>query len=146
MKISSTPTGHILVRAHTCSDWDDCDFAVFCCDGAWHERMSARLEAINSFHPEHDFLSFNYVDNSVEFYVSQEEPAHQLIENELPLFIEFDEGEEEALKTPETYMDNGCIAIHRDGTARYMKYGKYTHDEFFTETFSLPDILEQYAG
>ena len=146
MKISSVPTDYILISAHTCSDWDDCDFAVIHCDGAWRKRISARLKDTASFHADPGFLSFNYLDNSVEFYVSREELPGQLTESDGPVFVEFDEGGEEALTHPETYMDSGRIAIYRDGTACYMKYGKYTNDEFSTEAFSLPDILEQYAG
>lgn len=147
MKISTTPTNHLLVRAYTCSDWDDCDFAVISCDHAWRERMVSRLEAAGGFKPDESFLSFHYIDNSVEFYVSQDETFFDgLPESGAPLFIEPEKDEETSFKTPETYMDSGRLVIDRNGSAHYARYAKYTGDEFFTDSFSLPDILALFAG
>lgn len=147
MNISPTPTGHILIKAHTCSDWDDCDFAVIACDTAWQERMASRLEATGCFHPGEGFLSFRYVDHGAEFYISPgEEFPDGLPEDDRPVFVEFETGERESFQTPVTGMDDGRIVIYRDGSAMYVKHGKYTADEFFTECFSLPDILERCAA
>lgn len=144
MKISTTPTNHLLIRAYTCSDWDDCDYAVINCDRAWRERMASRLEAAARFNPDGSFLSFHYTDQSARFYISREENFFdELPENGVPLFIELEEGEEASFKTPGTCMDGGRIVIHRNGRAYYVRHAENTRDEFFTGSFSVPDILER---
>lgn len=62
------------------------------------------------------------------------------------MFLEPEKDEETSFKTPGTYMDSGRIVIDRNGSAHYARYAKYTGDEFFTDSFLLPDILALFAG
>ena len=39
MNISKTPTTHLLVRAYTNSEWDNCDFALISLTEQWLEKV-----------------------------------------------------------------------------------------------------------
>lgn len=82
MKLSSTPTEYILVRANSQSEWDCCDFAIITCDDSWKEAIKKKLEAAKSFKAPDSFISFKFYDNSVDFYQSKDEEAEILPEEE----------------------------------------------------------------
>lgn len=56
MKLSSTPTEYILVRANSQSEWDCCDFAIITCDNYWKEAIKKRLEAAKTFDAPDSFI------------------------------------------------------------------------------------------
>lgn len=49
MKVSDKPTGRILVRANSNSEWDSCEFAIVSISEKWKEEQLQRLEIIKPF-------------------------------------------------------------------------------------------------
>jgi hypothetical protein len=130
MKISSTPTKHILVRASSQSEWDSCDFALITCDDYWKKEFKKKLEAITPFNAPDSFMSFKFRDCSVEFYQSKEEV--EILPEEEWCFVTLEEGEEESFDKPENHLDTGLLILYKDGTGFYQAYGKHTSEEFYT--------------
>lgn len=141
MKLSSTPTIHILVKANTGSEWDSCDFAIITCDNNWKEGTKKKLEAIGSFNAPDNFLSFKFYDNSVDFYQSKDDESEIISEEEWSFVTLEGEGQDSFTK-PESRQDAGLLILYKDGTGFYMTYGKHTNEDFFTAELPFRKILE----
>lgn len=141
MKISSTPTNHILVRANSQSEWDCCDFAIITCDSNWKGAIKKRLEAAASFNAPDSFISFKFYDNSVDFYQSKNEEAEILSEKEWS-FVILEGEEQDSFEKPENRLDTGLLILDKDGTGFYKAYGKHTNEEFYTAELPFGKILE----
>lgn len=142
MKISSIPTKYILVKANCCSEWDSCDFALITCDDYWKKESKKKLEAIEPFNAPDSFMSFKFLDYSVEFYQSKEEEAQILSEEKEWDFVTLDEGEEDTFGKPETHLDPGLLILYKDGSGFYKTHGKYTNEEFYTNIIPFKEIVE----
>lgn len=140
MKVSDKPTGHILVRAHSNSEWDSCEFAIVSISEKWKEEQLKRLEFIKPFAEDYDFQSLNFYNCSVDFYQTGENglpDLDELLAGKDWTFIELSEEEPDNLTSPESSLDCYRLAIYRDGDAKYKAYGKYTGEEFWTENLPL---------
>lgn len=146
MKISQQPTNHILVKATCQSEWDNCDFAVITCDNGWVEQMEKRLNTIALHSDDIDFASLHYYDGSVEFYVSKEDEVEKLLSEtgteKQWTFIELEENEEDEFDTPENSLDCRMQVLHKGGIVRYKAHGKHTGEEFYTESFSVSEVIK----
>lgn len=142
MKLSSTPTNYILVKADSQSEWDQCDFALITCDNNWKEAIKKKLEAIGSFDAPDGFLSFRFYDNYVEFYQSKDEEAEILPEEEW-CFVTLEGEEKDSLEKPESRLEPGSLILYKDGTGFYKTYGKHTNEEFYTAELPFGKILER---
>lgn len=142
MKISSTPTTHILVKADTQSEWDCCDFALITCDNNWQKAIKKKLETIGSFDAPDNFLSFKFYDNSVEFYQSKNDETGILSGDKEWYFVTLTKEEEDSLEKPESRMDTGLLILYKNGSGFYKTYGKHTNEEFYTAELPFRKILE----
>lgn len=143
MKVSDKPTGHILVRAHSNSEWDSCEFAIVTISEKWKEEQLKRLEFIKPFAEDYVFQSLNFYDYSVDFYQTGEDglpDLDELLAGKDWTFIELNEEEPDNLTPPESSLDCYRLAIYRDGDAQYKAYGKYTGEEFWTENLPLKQL------
>lgn len=146
MKISDKPTGYILIKANTDSEWDCCDFALIHLSEKWKELQAERLKAVKPFADNYSFSSMNFYDSSVEFFRvgDEEEPeTEKLLADKDWTFVELDNDETDRLVPPENRLDCYRLVIYRDGDAKYEAYGKYTSEEFWTNTFPLLQLTEQ---
>lgn len=146
MKRSDKPTNYLLLKAGTNSKWDNCNFAIAYISEEWRTEKSKQLENVNPFIKEHHFLSLNYYDTAVDFFVSHDRDNPDLekwFSNKPMVFVEIDEEELQALSIPENTLDCYTLKIYSTGTAIYKAYGKHTGEEFYTEQFSLIDLIEQ---
>lgn len=146
MKISDKPTADILIKARTDSEWDSCDFALVHISDEWKKLQAERLEAVKPFKDDYNFQSMRFYSYSAEFYQSggDEMPdVEELLGDKDWSFVELDEDEQDKFTSPENRLDFYKIVIHRDGDARYEAFGKHTNEEFWTNEFSLPQLIEQ---
>lgn len=142
MKLSLTPTEHILVKADTRSEWDCCDFALITCDNNWKEAIRKRLEATASFNAPDSFISFKFYDNSADFYQSKDDEAELVSWEKEWSFVTLTEEEKESFDEPESRLEPGSLILYKDGTGFYKTYGKHTNEEFYTAELPFGRILE----
>jgi hypothetical protein len=147
MKISQQPTGHILVKANTNSEWDDCDFAIIDCGGDWAEKMKKRLTDVRGYKDDLDFLSSRYYDTAASFYVSDEDESDDILpEGRNWAFVDLEEGEENNFKEPENRLSGYSLVLFKSCWGIYKVNGKHTGEEFFTEELPLEEILESISN
>lgn len=141
MKLSSTPTEHILIKAYCQSEWDSCDFAIITLDDYWKETIKMRLEAAGSFDAPDSFISFKFYDNSADFYQSDDET--EILSGEEWTFVTLEKEEKDSFIKPESHLATGSLILYKDGTGFYKTYGKYTNEEFYTAEIQLREIWGQ---
>lgn len=144
MKTSDKPTAHLLVKAGTNSQWDTCEFAIVYLSQQWKKEQAQRLESIQPFKNDFNLLGVHYYDTDVNFHLTDAEgqpDLEHLLAGLDMAFVELDD--EDIFLNPENSLDCYRLIIHTDGTARYMAYGKHTGEEFFTENFSLIQLLKE---
>jgi len=145
MKRSENPTGYLLLRGYTSSEWDNCGFALVKIDAGWKKAMSRRLQRIAPFAREDDLYCHSYWDRSAGFFCSPEEMeeslADELAGGEDWAFVEPGAGEPDSFPVPENALDAHQAIFKADGTVCYKAYGKHTGEEFWTADFSLKDLL-----
>lgn len=143
MKVSEKPTGHILVRAHSNSEWDSCEFAIITISEKWKQEQLKRLEIVKPFAEDYDFQSLNFYDGSADFYQTDDgglPDLDELLAGKDWAYIELDEEELDNLTPPESSLDCYRLAIYRDGDAKYKAYGKHTDEEFWTDNLPLQQL------
>src|SRR5690606_38499340 len=146
MKQSDKPTAHILVKANTNSEWDNCEFAIVHLSQEWKEEQAQRLEWIKPFGENYNFQSLNYYDTAVDFYSIDENDnpdVEQMLAGKEWVFVELNEDEQEAYTVPETRLDCYRLVVYRRGNAIDKAYGKHTNEDFWTEEFSLQQLIGQ---
>lgn len=146
MNISDKPTDHILVRAHTDSEWDSCDFAIISVSENWQKEQLARLETVKAFENDWSFNSMNFFDGSAGFYSSGDDglpDVDELLSDKMWAFVELTQEEQDNLTPPESCLDCYKMVLYKDGDAKYTAYGKHTDEEFWTTELPLRKILEQ---
>lgn len=149
MKLSQTPTDHILLKATCQSEWDNCNFAIITGGAEWAKWIQDRLNAAKAVQSIDNFLSLKFLDYSVGFYVSSEDEAEELLaaagDGKDWAFVELTEDEEDEFVTPENHLDYFALSIYNNGGGKYTAYGKHTGEEFYTETIPLGEIVALYA-
>lgn len=146
MKLSDKPTAHILVKADTNSEWDYCEFAIIHLSEEWKTAQKQMLEWVAPLHGKTSFCSMNFYDTAVDFYRTDEddEPdVEQLLGDKEWVFVELSESEQETFTIPENHLDCYRLVVRPNGTAYYTAYGKYTSEEFWTEEFSLTQLITE---
>ncbi|MBN8879832.1 MAG: hypothetical protein J0I32_19970 [Sphingobacteriales bacterium] len=140
MKNSKTPTAHILVRAFTNSEWDNCGFALVCIDEEWKDTVLTRMGYIAPFVNELYLCSHVYWDAPMGFYADH--IADELLDsNENWAYVTLEEGEPEQFFLPENKLDTFQFAISKNMGGTYKAYGKYTSEEFWTAEFNLAELV-----
>lgn len=146
MKLSDKPTAHLLLKAGTNSEWDNCSFAIVHITEDWKKEQQKRLEMVKPFAEDYFLQSLNYYDTAVDFYTADEDDNPDLykwLENKPMVFVEVDKDELETLSVPENRLDCYRLVMYKTGTAMYKAYGKHTSEEFWTEEFPLTSLIQQ---
>ena len=103
MKLSDKTTAHILVKANTNSEWDNCEFAIIHLSEEWKKEQVKRLALVKPLEGNHYFCSMNYYDTAVDFYRTGEDDnpnIEELLNGEEWVFVELDEQEQPSDKRP----------------------------------------------
>lgn len=143
MKATDKATAYLLVKANTNSEWDSCEFAIVHITDEWKREQAKRLEAVMPFAEDYNFQSLNYYDTAVEFYRTGEDDQpdiEKLLAGKEWVFVEMDS--QEAFIAPENRLDCYRLSVYRGGSANYKAYGKHTSEEFWTEDFSLTELIK----
>lgn len=150
MKITTHPTDHVLVRARTKSDWDQCKFVLLHITKEWGLTMSRRLDAIHPFKSDPHLYCHTYWDAPLNYYTCPLQSdigrilSYLKMDHETWTFVELDDPEEpDRLETPHSDLDTHMMMINAGGNASYMCFGRHTCEEYATEGFSLKGILEE---
>ncbi len=143
MKTTSYPTDYILIKAQTNSDWDNCNFAIIHCPQAWKESIRQRLKSLQLVEDDDCFVSLNYRDTSVDFYVSDED-IDALLQGKEWAFVELEESGQERFAEPENRLNCYRLSLYQSGTAMFTAQGKHSGDEFWTAEFSLAQLLNDH--
>lgn len=144
MKRSDKPTGQILLKAYTNSEWDDCEFAIINLSEEWKNEQKERLEYTSPLKEDWYFSSIDFYDGSVDFYRSGNDDflnVNELLEGRDWSFVELNSEEITAFLPPENSMDSYRISLRGNGSAFYTAYGKHTGEQFWTADFLLNTIL-----
>ncbi len=141
MKISSTPTDYLLIKAFNESEL--CDFAIIHTTEQWRVTQKERMIAVTTFKNDDSFKWLNYKDESVDFfrYSDEDHPEIQqwLSESNL-LFIETNAEELKLLKGIDFKMSSYQMQVFSNGNAVYSCFEKNLGDEFWTCEFSLNEL------
>ena len=143
MKNAMKNTGWVLIKAHTNSEWDSCEFAIIQVTGDWKKEQAKRLAIGQPFSGDYYFQSLNYYDATVNFFITDEEDLPDLdtlLADKGWTYVALDENELEQLPVPESSLDSYTMVIYADGTACHKAYGKHTGEEFWTESFPLNQL------
>lgn len=145
MKLSVKATEHILVKAYTNSEWDYCEFAIVYLSEQWKKEQVKRLELVTPLMGDYLFQSMNFYDTAVDFYRAcddEQTNIEEMLGDKEWIFVVLDKEEQDTFIIPENHMDCYRLVLHSDGTAYYTAYGKHTSEEFWTEHFSLHQLIK----
>ncbi len=149
MILSDKPTNHILLRAGTGSEWDNCDYAIIDATDAWKKDMQTKLEAVQPFGKDPNFQSLNYYNAAVNFHRRDEDEMpdidHLLSDNAI-VFVLLEGSEAEKLLVPDSRLDCYTLEVFNNGSARFTASGKHTGEQFWTDEFSLEKVIESLKG
>lgn len=144
MKISTTPTAFILIKARSNSEWDNCDFAIVQIDDEWKAIAKQRLNNIKSFKGNQSFYCHVYWDSPIGYFCDTKEldQIESLRESENGfLYLSMELEEVDSLTIPESALDTHMLKITKEGYCNFKAYGKHTGEEFWTESFSLLKLI-----
>ncbi len=144
MKTTDKATAHLLVKANTNSEWDNCDFAIIHITEEWKKEQQKRIAFLKPLQGDCHFQSMYYYDTAVDFYRTGEgdQPdIEELLGDKDWVFVELDEDEQQRLTPPENRLDCYRIVLQADGTGYYKAYSKYNSEEFWTEDILLTQII-----
>lgn len=136
MKLSDKATAHILVKANTNSEWDNCEFAIVHFSEEWIKEQANRLELVKPLQGNYHFSSMNFYDTAVDFYSTGEDEQpdiEKMLADKEWVFVELDNEEQETFPIPENRLSCYSLVLRASGTA----YGKHTSEEFWTEEIDL---------
>ena len=145
MKISINPTEHLLLKAMTDSEWDDCEFAIIHITEEWKVTQKKRLKAIEFFEDDYDLKWFNYADTDIEFFKLSQDNFPQIEEwlsKKNQFFIELEDDDLKKLSQPENRLNCYQMQVYKSGNAIYNAFGKHTNEEFYTQEFSLEELTK----
>ncbi|AZB25279.1 MULTISPECIES: hypothetical protein [Flavobacteriales] len=143
MKKSIKPTEYLLIKAK--SEWDDCDFAIIHISEEWKKIQKNRLKVVKIVENDSDLKWLNYEDVNVEFFKFSKENYPQIEEwlsEKNQFFVVLEKDDLKQLLQPEHDLHNHQMQVFRSGNAIYNAFGKHTSEEFFTEQFSLVELIK----
>ncbi len=144
MKKTDKPTGYILVKATTNSEFDDCDFIIVHITEAWKTTMLQRLQLLAPFKKDNSFSHLAYSENPVGFYTYPEGMQNLLVKKEYWCFINITEEELEALPALDNDLCGYTVNIDSRGWAMYKTYAEQTNDEFYSDDFNIAAVIEAH--
>jgi hypothetical protein len=147
MKISTTPTNYIVIKAHTASEWDGCDFAIVMLSEHYLSLLEQRINKAAAFKEEMSFEHLTYWDSPDGWFVADDEEDQWDIISSIQgswAFVDLDEDAIEKFVKPEQDIDTSNIRIHDDGTIQFFAHAKHTSEEFWTDSVDGLDLLKRF--
>lgn len=145
MKKSVKVTEYLLIKAMTNSEWDNGDFAIIHITEDWKQSQQKRLEAVKIVENDYDLKWLNYADTNVEFFRFSEEKypeVEQWLSESNRIFIELEKDDLKKFLQPENNLNCYQMQVYKNGNAICNAFGKHTGEEFWTEEFTLSELIE----
>jgi hypothetical protein len=144
MQLSTTATAYILLNAYTNSEWDECNFAIVQVTPKQKRAWARRLEVVEHLKDDWNFQSLNYYDTAVNFYRidKNEQPnIDKFLAEKQWVYVTLDKDERQTFAAPESRLGCCKFVILSNGNAYYQAHGKHTGEEFYSEEFSLHQLI-----
>ena len=127
------------------SDCSNFGFAIIHITEEWKNTQKKRLEAVKFVESDHDLKWLNYADTNVEFFIFSQEhypEIEQWLEEKSNVYIGLHKEEMKRLITHPNRPHNYQMQVFKNGNAIYNSFGKYVEEEFWTEEFSLEELIK----
>ena len=137
MKRAEHRTDYILIKAHTNSEWDNCEYAVIKIEEEWLSQLWQREKITQAFKEDFNFLTLTYCDSPEGYYNSTQTcyPTGLLMEGESYCFVVPEYEELENLPVPENQLDAHELVLDRYGNAQFRAYGNTLMRNFIPRVF-----------
>ncbi|WP_293906061.1 hypothetical protein [Sphingobacterium sp. UBA5670] len=149
MNLSHIPTDYIIVRAQTNSDWDNCSFAIITISLEWRKEQAKRIRFFKAFENCNTFYAAQFFNAEIQFF-DADYGLSEIVEGfEQQMgwcFLEATQNEIAHLHTPQSTIGTSCICIDAFGNGTYKGWADYSSEEFFTDQFSIEEILKAYEN
>ena len=145
MKLSDKPTDFILLQAQSSSQFDNNEFAIVHLSEKWKQTQMQRIEDFRTICETPNFQSIIYYDTSICFYRTQKKQPpdiETIMTGKIWGYIEFDEKKQNLFTSPEVDLQHYSLVLLPNGTAYYKAQVKHTDEEFWTEEFSLDELIK----
>ena len=143
------PTDHVIIKASTDSEWDNCSFAIIYLSAAWKQLLAKRSACLIPFKDDSSFFSHVYWDSHVDFFVNTgNDPDDPLLgedlleETEAWSFVEVREEELDRFSRPENKIRAFQLKLTQDGYGVFQAWGDHTGEKFYTESFLIENLLQ----
>lgn len=137
-------SNYIVIKASTNSHCDFVDFAIIDLTYQFAELLHQRLLVVEQFKTDLSFHNLTYWDGPLDYYRN----THKKLANKTILnanedwsYIKLKKDELKVLSIQETPLEAHQLIITKHGFANYKAKSKYTNEEYWTESFSIPQIL-----
>lgn len=143
MKISATPTPHILVQAATTATTDNCDFAIVEITAFWKDIMKQRFQLTGHLTEDMKFHSLTFLDRPLGFFrCNPDSEIYRLLRTmNMPWkYVTISANEHETFEITDSPLDSHQVIMYDDGTCLYKAYGTYNRGEYFTGSFNFMKI------
>lgn len=141
MTRSETPTGYLLIKAHTGSDWDGCDAAILKIDIDWLHKQQQRISLLQHILTDSEFFQADFFEYGVEFF-NDDTLSEELLGDDTACFIDITSDELVALQRPEQRIETASVLFGKGTGIGFKAYGKDSTDEYYTEDI---DLIETYG-
>jgi hypothetical protein len=149
MNVSQIPTDYIFVRAQTNSDWDNCSFAIISVSSEWRKEQAKRIHFFKALENCNTFNAAQFFNAEIQFFDADYEVSEIVEGFDQQLdwcFLQATQDEIAHLHTPQSTLATSCICIDAFGNGTYKAWAGYSGEEFFTNQFSIEQILKAYEN
>jgi len=145
MKLSKKPTGWLMVKAFTGSEWDSVDFMLLDISSkTFNNYLREMIDKAEAFKDDMSFYCLSHWSDNADWYIfSYEEDGYV----ETPKledgwsYVDLTVDELNKLKRPEQWMRGGLIKTFSNGDIQFTTNGKHTDEEFWSERIPMEQIL-----
>lgn len=142
MKLTNKRTDALIVRVSSNSEWDGCSYAIIDLSDGYLEKLNSIAETVKNTVGKIDgMLHTSILDIRVEFFLGVPESL-ELTEHQWWAFIEdFSTDDNDEFVYPESPLDCHQVKIGSNGGVYWLAYGKYTSEEYYTESINIFDLI-----
>lgn len=144
---------YIIIKAFTDSDWDFCDYALIKLDGSnvigeiQEQQKFLRNLREDSRKLLNNFCKMCFYTHIVDFYCFDDEIITEEETNlEKPYIIDLSEEQLQKLSVPEARLELYRYELYSYNSLRFTAYGKYSGDEFYTDSFDIVSLIKEEAN
>lgn len=146
MKLSNVPTGWLMVKAMTGSEWDSVDFMLLDVSSkTFNNYLREMIDKAKVFKDDSSFYCLSHWSDSVDWFISSyDEDDGNVDTPELEdgwSYVDVTKDELDKLKRPESSLSGGIIKTFSNGDIQFTTNGKHTDEEFWSEHIPMEQIL-----